>query len=106
MKRLADMHVPPALRRWALRLGLAIVVAIALGYLPGGMLRRDPRALKLEVELDEQRAEARALEADNARLARDIDALRTSVHAIEQTARADLGMVYPDEIVLRVEAAK
>ena len=102
MRILADMHVAPAVRRWALRLGLAIVVAIGIGYLPGGMLRRDPRALKLETQLDEQRAEAKDLAAGNAELARGIEALRTDPHAIEERARDDLGMVYPDEIVLRV----
>src|SRR5579863_10202737 len=106
MKRLADMHVPPALRRWALRLGLAVIVALALGNLPGGLLRRDPQALKLEQQLADQRAQAQALADDNARLVREIDALRTDVHAIEDLARADLGMVYPDEIVLHVEPAK
>lgn len=96
------MHVAPAVRRWSVRLGLALVVAIGLGYLPGGMLRRDPRALKLEHQLAEQRAQAKELEAGNAELARRIEALRTDPHAIEDRARADLGMVYPDEIVLRV----
>ena len=96
------MHVAPAVRRWALRLGLAIIVAIAIGYLPGGMLRRDPKAVKLEQQLAEQRFEARELEADNARLAREIEAQRTDVHAIENRARTDLGMVYPGEIVLHI----
>lgn len=32
---LADMHEAPALRRWGVRLGLALVVAIAIGYVPG-----------------------------------------------------------------------
>ncbi|MGE5187385.1 MAG: FtsB family cell division protein [Acidobacteriota bacterium] len=102
MNRLADMHEAPALRRWAVRLGLALVVAIAIGYLPGGLLRRDPRALKLEAQLEDLDGQARTLEAGNAALVRDIEALRTDVHAIEERARADLGMVYPDEIVLRV----
>lgn len=102
MKMLADMHVAPAVRRWALRLGLAVVVAIGIGYLPGGMLRRDPRAVKLEQQLAEQRVEAHELEAENARLAREIDAQRTDVHAIENRARTDLGMVYPGEIVLHI----
>ena len=103
MKRLADMHVAPAVRRWAVRLGLAVIVAIALGYLPGGMLRRDPRAVMLEGQLAGQRTEAEQLEAGNAALARSIDALRTDPHAIEDHARADLGMVYPDEIVIHVQ---
>ena len=96
------MHVPPALRRWATRFGLAIVVAIAIGYLPGEVMRRDPRALKLETQLDQLRTEAGALAAGNTALAREVDALRSDIRAIEDRARADLGMVYPDEIVLRV----
>ncbi len=96
------MHVPPALRRWATRLGLAIVVAIAIGYLPGEVMRRDPRAAKLEAQLDQLDAEAGALAAGNATLSREVEALRTDVRAIEDRARADLGMVYPDETVLRV----
>jgi|SRR6516225_6892355 cell division protein FtsB len=96
------MHEAPALRRWAVRLGLALVVAIAIGYLPGQVLRRDPRALKLEQQLDELHAHARELAAGNAALARDVEALRTDIGAIEDRARADLGMVYPDEVVLQV----
>jgi cell division protein FtsB len=96
------MHVAPALRRWATRLGLAIVVAILIGYVPGEALRRDPRALKLETQVHQLDDEARDLAAGNAALAREIEALRTDVGAIEDHARADLGMVYPDEIVFRV----
>lgn len=102
MKKLADMHEAPALRRWSVRLGLAVIVAIAIGYLPGQALRRDPRALKLEQQLEDLRAHARELAAGNAALARDVEALRTDVGAIEDRARADLGMVYPDEVVLQV----
>ena len=68
-------------------------------------MRRDPRTTRLERQLDELGTEARALRGVNADLAREIEALRTSVGAIEDRARADLGMVYPDEIVLRVEGA-
>jgi cell division protein FtsB len=102
LKEPVDMHVAPAVRRWGMRLGLAIVVAIALGYLPGQVLRRDPRAVKLRVQLDQLEADARELDATNAALARDLAALRSDVGAIENRARADLGMVYPDEVVMRV----
>ncbi|HUJ61052.1 MAG TPA: septum formation initiator family protein [Kofleriaceae bacterium] len=105
MKLLADMHVAPAARRWAVRLGLALIVAIAIGYLPGGVMRRDPRAQKLESQLDELRGQARDLAADNTALAREVEALRSDVGAIEDRARGDLGMVYPDEIVVRVREA-
>jgi cell division protein FtsB len=102
VKILADTHVAPALRRWLTRFGLAIVVAIAIGYLPGEATRRDPRAQMLEQQDRQQVNEAKELVVGNAALARDIDALRNSVGAIEDRARADLGMVYPDEVVLRV----
>jgi len=104
-KPLADMHVPPAIRRWGARFGLALVVAVAIGYLPGQVLRKDPRTQKLHTQIDELDAEAAELAARNARLIRDIEALRSDVGAIEDRARADLGMVYPDEIVLRVKEA-
>ena len=102
VKVLADTHVAPPLRRWLVRLGLAVVVAIVIGYAPGQLLDRDPRAEKLEGQLAASAAEARKLAAENAALLRDVNALRSDVGAIEDRARADLGMVYPDEIVLRV----
>ncbi len=102
MKTLADTHVEPALRRWATRLALALVVAVSIGYLPGEALRRDPRAEKLERQLQQLESDAQVLAAGNAALAREVEALRSDVGAIEDHARADLGLVYPDEVVLRV----
>jgi cell division protein FtsB len=96
------MHIPPAFRRWGTRLGLAVVVAIAIGYVPGEVLRHDPRTDKLRSQIDQLEAEAKILEAETSSLANDVEALKTDVHAVEDRARADLGMVYPDEIVLRV----
>jgi len=96
------MHIPPALRTWATRGVLALVVAIAIGYLPGEVLRHDPRVAKLEAQLAQLGAEATQLADDNAALVRDIDSLKTDVSAIEDTARADLGMAYPDEVVLKI----
>jgi outer membrane murein-binding lipoprotein Lpp len=102
VKVLAFLHVGPALSRWAMRLGLAIIVAIAIGYVPGQILRRDPRVAKLTVQIDQLETEARELAAGNAALMREVDALGNDVGAIENRARADLGMVYPDEVVLRI----
>jgi hypothetical protein len=101
-KALADMHIPPALRTWVTRGVLAIVVAVAIGYLPGEVLREDPRAAKLRGQLAQLEGEAKQLADDNAALLRDVDALKTDVSAIEDTARADLGMAYPDEVVLKI----
>ena len=99
------MHMPPAFRRWGARFGLAVMIAIAIGYVPGQVARRDPRAAKLEAQIDELTAEAREVAARNAGLRREIEALRSDVGAIEDRARTDLGMVYPDEIVLRLPQA-
>lgn len=96
------MHEAPRLRRWSVRLGLAVVVAIAIAYLPGQLLERDPRAVRLSHQLDELRGEARELAAGNAGLYKEVMALRSDVGAIEDRARADLGMAYPGELVLRV----
>lgn len=73
-----------------------------MGYLPGEVLRRDPRAAKLEQQLQQLDDEAHDLAITNAALAREIEALRSDVGAIEDHARADLGMVYPNEVVFRV----
>jgi cell division protein FtsB len=102
VSRLVDMHLPPPLRRWTVRMVLAIVVATVIGYLPGQVLRRDPRTAKLREQIDALDAEARSLAAGNAALRREIRGLETEIGAIEDRARADLGMVYPDEIMFRV----
>lgn len=96
------MYLPPAARTWGARLGLALVVAIGLGYAPGQALRRDPRAIRLGVQLQDLERQAREVEADNATRLREIESLRRDVGAIEERARAELGMVYPGEVVLRV----
>src|SRR5215813_11601893 len=96
------MYMAPAFRRWGTRLGLAVLIAIAIGYVPGQVARRDPRAAKLESQIEELTAEAREVAGRNAALRREIAALRSDIGAIEDRARADLGMVYPDEIVLRL----
>lgn len=90
------------MRRWGMRIGLALIVAIAIGYVPATVLGRDPRAIKLEQQLRQLEEEAQSLAASNATLSRQIEALRSDVKAIEEHARADLGMVYPDEVIFRV----
>jgi cell division protein FtsB len=101
-KIVADMHIPPAFRRWGARFALALVIAIAIGYLPGQLVRRDPRAAKLDAQIEQLTVDARQVAARNAALRRQIAALRSDIGAIEDRARADLGMVYPDEIVLQL----
>jgi cell division protein FtsB len=102
-KVLADMHVPPAARRWATRAALAAGVALAVAYLPWRIAGGGDRADKLKGQLTRIRGEAAELEVENARLSREIHALRTEPQAIEDHARDELGMIYPGELVLSVE---
>jgi cell division protein FtsB len=95
------MHVPPAWRRWGARVGLSVALAIAIAYVPW-RVHSDQRIERLRDQLAGSRAEIARLTTDNARLAREIDALEHDVGAIVDHARDDLGMVYPGELVLRV----
>jgi cell division protein FtsB len=99
------MHVPPAWRRWIVRVALAAAVALAVAYLPWRLTGGANPADKLDAQLRDVRAAAAALEIDNARLAREIQALRTDPQAIEDHARDELGLVYRGELVLKIEAA-
>jgi len=101
-KVLADMHVPPAWRRWIARVSLAIGVALAVAFVPWQLGGGGERAARLDAQLERVEEEARLLEEDNARKAHEIRALRTDPQAIEDHARDDLGMVYPGELVLRL----
>jgi cell division protein FtsB len=101
-KVLVDMHVAPATRRWGARLALALAVAVAIGYVPAQVLARDPRVPSLRRQVDGLEREIVEVEQHNRRLLREIEALRVDVHTIESRARAELGMVYPNELVLRL----
>jgi len=102
-KVLADMHVPPVWRRWLSRAGLALGVALAVAYVPWKIAGAGDRVERLEAQLMRLHDEAAALDRDNARLAREIRALRTDPQAIEDHARDELGMIYPGELVLTIE---
>lgn len=102
-KVLADMHVPPALRRWSTRAVIAAAIALAVAYVPWRIAGGGEKVEKLRGQLAHIREEAAALEADNATKEREIEALKTDPRAIEQYARDELGMVYPGELVMRVE---
>ena len=96
------MHVPPAWRRWGARVGLSLAIAIAIAYLPW-RASGEERIDKLRTQARETDGEIQRLELANAKLRREIDALRHDVGAIVDHARDELGMVYPGEVVLRVE---
>jgi cell division protein FtsB len=98
------MHVAPATRRWGTRLSLALAVAVMIGYVPAQILARDPRVPSLRRQVTGLEREIDDVEQKNLRMVREIEALRSDVHTIESRARAELGMVYPNELVLRVAA--
>lgn len=100
-----DMHVAPATRRWGTRLSLALAVAVLIGYVPSQILARDPRVPSLRSQVHGLEREIELVEQKNLRMVREIEALRTDVHTIESRARAELGMVYPNELVLRIGQA-
>jgi hypothetical protein len=97
----ADMHVPPALYRWSVRGALALAVAAGIAYIPAGGV--DDRAGRMRRQLDDTRADSAALHAGNVILATEVMALRTDPAAIERRARDELDMVYPGELVLRLD---
>jgi cell division protein FtsB len=83
-------------RAWVLGTGIALI-ALVVGSVFGdrGFLnlvenRRHVEALRLEIE---------TLRGDNARLAGEVSALRSSPRAIERLAREQLGLARPDETV-------
>jgi cell division protein FtsB len=104
-KVLADMHVPPKAKRWASRLGLALLVVVVIGYIPSKILSRDPKAAMLAAQLATLQQEADRLATDNASKRNAVEGLQNRVDAIEDRARHDLGMVYPNEIIIRIDRA-
>ena len=76
------------------------LVALVVGSLFGNrgmlqLLEQQQRARRLEAEID-------SLRGENARLAGEINALRTEPRAIERLAREQLGLARPGETVFLV----
>ena len=99
------MHVPPAWRRWATRGALALAVAAAIATAPNLIDRTEGRADRLRAQVRTAEERIRTLDRANRALSDDIHGLRTDVAAIERQARDGLGMVYPGELVIEIEAA-
>ena len=89
-------------RTWAGRAAAAVVVMFALGYIPYHVYARSglARTLVLRRDLRALRARNAQLAAENDRLAREAEALRSDPDAIERVARAELGWVRPGEILV------
>jgi len=78
---------------------LAIQYPLWLGK--GGWLR----AWQIEQEVTKQKAKNQQLESRNASLAAEVRDLKQGTEAIEERARAELGMVKNDEVLFIVAPA-
>lgn len=79
--------------------GLAALALLAVAVLgEGGILRNQRTAAQLR-RLETRLAEVRA---GNARLAAEVDALKSSPEYVEWVIRQDLGWIRPGERILRV----
>src|ERR1700747_679294 len=89
-------------KTWVGRIVATASVTFALGYIPYHVYARSglARTLMLRRDLGALRAYNAELRAENERLAREADGLRSDLGAIERVARAELGWVRPGEIVV------
>jgi cell division protein FtsL len=87
------------MRAWVLGTAIALI-ALAVGSVFGdrGILN----LLSKRRQVEARRSELDALREENARLAAEIAALRTSPRAIERLAREQLGLARPDETVFLI----
>jgi len=84
---------------------MALGVAAALAYLPYRLIDGPDtrRNNTMRSELHRTHESIRKFRADNHALLLEIDALKRDSRAIERIARNDLGMVFPGELILRIE---
>ena len=77
---------------------LLLVVQADLWFGKGNL----PYVMSLHEQLDEQRAANDAARERNARVAAEVGDLRDGLEMVEEKARAELGMVRPDEIFVQL----
>lgn len=83
---------------------LAVLAAIhAELWLGDGGL---PAVMKLQAQLDAKRAANTERKQANERLQAEVDDLRQGLEMVEERARADLGMVKPNEVLVQYAARR
>lgn len=83
-------------------LALLALVHAELWFGKGGV----PRVVELSGKLREQKAVNEAARQRNAQLLAEVSDLKEGLEMVEEKARAELGMVKPDEILVQITAPK
>ena len=65
-----------------------------------------PQVMRLQAQLDKRLQANTVRRQDNQRLLAEVDDLRQGLEMVEERARADLGMVKPDEILVQYAPKK
>ena len=86
----------------AILLLLLAVVQAQLWLGDGGL----PQVRRLQAQLDAQKQQNAAQKQANERLVAEVQDLRQGLEMVEERARADLGMVKPDEILVQYAPAR
>jgi cell division protein FtsB len=90
--------------RWATLIIAALLVVVQgdLWFGKGNL----PYVMTLRKQLDEQRGANVQLRERNARVVAEVSDLKEGLEMVEEKARAELGMVRPDEILVQVTARR
>ena len=90
--------------RWttAALLGLLALVQAGLWLGSGGL----PQAMRLQTQLDANQKRNGLQKQANDRLQAEVDDLRNGLEMVEDRARAELGMVRPNEIFVQLTQKK
>lgn len=83
----------------ALTVTLAVLIGLTQASLWFGR-GSVPQVMGMEQQLHEQRLANEAAKARNQRLAAEVSDLREGLEMVEETARRELGMVRPDEVLV------
>ncbi len=91
---------------WLYRGIAALLLAVTFGYVPYHLYTRSgfARYFERRRELAALRVQNLKLKSDNDRLAREAEALRSDLRAVERIARAELNWVRPGEVVFELGA--
>jgi cell division protein FtsB len=82
-------------------LALLVIVQAQLWFSSSGK----PYAMALALQVEKQHAANAQAEALNAQLEAEVRDLREGLEMVEERARAELGMVKPDEILVQVNSS-